>query len=259
MYFQIKDYNKLIFFTLIFLLQVHKVYSVDIAPGFQMVNANIIVSKYNEFGLLGSEDTRLHPTIFIDFFGKSSLEPGFNVNLQAVWEEINLTKQQIRYKYTETQSVWNFDEGKREIISSEEKEFDELLDVGTNISGSYLYFFAPITYEILSKDGTKAFSIGYGPALLFLNLSGSAYLTDPCVQDLYDSNPDDFVSSLLKTNCRKVSIETSDIQDIGFAYYFRWIENNITAALKIIEYELIDKKENKLDLTAISLSVSFSF
>jgi len=262
MSFQINYFNKLIFFTLISLLQVHKVYSFDIIPGVQGSSANLSVSKYNEFGYL--EGMReLTPTISIDFFGRSSVEPGFNFNLLAVWEETNFTKQRIRYNYMVTDIVYNPDELKYESISSEE-EFDEYLDVGTNISGSYLYFFAPITYDFLSKDNrNEAMRIGYGPALLFMNLSGSAYLTEPCLQNLYDSTGvqpySNFLPSLLETNCRKVSIETSNIQDIGFAYLFELVFEQIILSVKVLEYELVDKNENKLDLNVASIILSFMF
>ena len=84
------------------------------------------------------------------------------------------------------------------------------------------------------------------------------------MQDLYDSNPndlinDDFLPSLLETNCRNVSIENSNIRDIGFAYLFDLIFEQVILSARVLEYDLVDKNENNLDLNAVSINLSYSF
>ena len=71
----------------------------------------------------------------------------------------------------------NSDESKFDTINYEE-EFDEYLDVGTNVSGTYLYLFAPVTYDFLSKENrNEAIRIGYVSAFTFHEFIRFHYLT----------------------------------------------------------------------------------
>lgn len=250
----------LIFYFFVLITHTNNVYPIDMSIGYSSYSAFLNVSRYNESGT--HVDRGESPHIAINFFGRDSIETGINFDVIAGFERFKFEEQYLSFQY-----YYYFSASDR----YETYDIDGYYDLGTSVSGAFFYFTPVISFDFIapSNYGDAIMSIGVGPALYFTEISGSIYLTDPCVENIFSngqhSNPTaPKTLSEIELNCRKISLDIND-QGTG-AYGFIKIRSPKAWLFgPVLQFSVFtdgsDSSENKenLNVSFFSLIYEISF